>query len=666
MSIYDCGLRFNNNLNIEIAKTILRLRRDLLCFVGIIYGMRDLYETFINDAPHLKESEKDKKIRQARIRSYASSARHRKRHKSKATPFKPHAIIRTRNQPDENSAVIVHDYRNQQKHGVKRRQLEGETSYTNTNPTTAKVAEAPMNEIRPSSVCGIPNADVMAGAFPAQAYPRPPLLVPSSFVASESLESRAMRFFIERTAVEWTGWLDEPIWRHIAPQMSVSQPALKHALISLALYHEHLETQDHDSRIKLWHLSFSHGRKALGLLVEQYDDMPVSVIIVLYFVVTMVTSLLDRETGYQALQAHYALLDRTLLSLGYTNKTEIALSGQDVTHYLLHILRRRKEKHGRVVDVLWSLVNAPIHCFAAEQTVSIPNKFTSLSHARYVLEVLLKDTTYRAKIRGCHDCAQTSEARSYLYVWLEALQAYASRHTTCDDEIHAAAVLRVCGKIGYMLIEMMYETDEMAFDNYVGLFRELAIVFEQNTAHRTRGNKTNMCFYLDASFNTYVAQAAIRWCRDPSIRQRLINSLAYSRRYEGVESTRSWASLARHVKMIEEYGIVPPPLVCSDIPAERRVRCISYQIFWEHVVTHVRYVQPPWQEDHVQDLWICQRNHIYSAPPGVALGSHPPQWLLNAKPDQIWERGRVSWRMKGTDQHYILEDLDFHFPLPRA
>lgn len=620
---------------------------------------------FIHQTPHLVETAEAKGARQAPIRSYAASAGHRARLKSISASNQTVVVAAQSSQVEKTSKFRVPNYRSQGRNRVSNSRATKRRIPSRNQDCEAQENVAHEHETECFSTCAVNPKNALAASVPIETIQKSLLMKSNGTSAGEMLENRAMQFFITRTAIEWTGWLDEQIWRHFAVQMSMSQPALKHAVISLALYHEHLESEG-EKRVHLWQQSFLRGRKALDLMVRDYDNMPLSAVIMIYFAITAFISLLDTETGYQALQAQYTLLDHSLLDPSNCSATRTSASQEDLTKYLLFVLRRRRNRHGRVIDMVRALARAPLYNFVVEEDVIVPKVFSSLRTARQVLETLLRKTTYQAKIKGSHDVKQLSHAKQQLLAWLEKLQTYTCMQARSDDEIQSSAILQICGKLAFMMIEMMYQNDEMAFDGYTGIFRELAVVFEQNTAHRRRRNRTNMSFILDSGLLCYVGHTASRWCRDPVLRQRLIYALLQSQRREGVEPARAWARVSKSIKLIEEYGITPTPMTCSDIPVERRLRCISYDYFWKSELIHIKYVQPTWQEEFVKDLWVTYGDQECCISPEITLGSLPLQYSPQDKPDLHCSEGRVSWKIRKSDQYRCCEAIDFHFPLPRA
>jgi len=58
------------------------------------------------------------------------------------------------------------------------------------------------------------------------------------------VEHRHLDFFYSQTAPSLAGYFDSRFWSVLVPQLACSEPSVQHAMIALASFHEHCNTEN--------------------------------------------------------------------------------------------------------------------------------------------------------------------------------------------------------------------------------------------------------------------------------------------------------------------------------------------------------------------------------------------------------------------------------------
>lgn len=474
-------------------------------------------------------------------------------------------------------------------------------------------------------------------------------------------EGRSLQFFIAKTASEWVSWYDAEFWRVLTPQASSLHACLRHGLVALGAYHESVEIAPTDPQRskELKKYTTMHSQMAMSLLFKGHEDLSASVKLSAYIVIAAITAFLEPNTYLQALILQHSFQEQLDYMRQFAYSDVPQSEWYFITSYLNPPLDRQRSKYAQVIDKQWAIRNAHSTCFRTKGSVHVPETFSNLSYCRNSLEQILRWTTFQLKTCTASPSNALSAGDDLLQAWAAALNSYAVTNKLSQRDRLTVKILRIAARISMILITTMNEEDEMAFDKYTSDFRELADVFIE--ASSWEKSRTHVNFGIETSLMTLCAGPAVRWCRQPDIRKDFICSFRATDRHEGMEAAWIWAEVFDLTQKIEEHGIDPPPVSCSDIPVENRRRVILLSIYWKVYLIKVEYLRYPYRPSDKEEYWIPHPGWktMFSSPP-VTLDQY-------CFPDMIYGQGFFSLlRPEGLGEYYTIANPKYYFNLPRV
>lgn len=415
-------------------------------------------------------------------------------------------------------------------------------------------------------------------------------------------EARSLHFFGERTALEWSGWYDHEFWTRLAGQAAMSEPALRHALISLGALHESLETLQPDRKAKLWDLGLQQENKALSCLNRDIHRMTLAAILICYVMLSEYAAYVSDVTHLRLQLAQFEVVDHI-----HQLKDEGArcLSKSDfdyIQEHLQYLAEKQRSKWTSMIDPIHSLRTTPAEKYWSGPSPGMPKTLTSLLQARDVLGSILNYATHATKIDPLFPGRDLLLDR-----WLSKLDEYQSSNIYTEESLHCYKLLRVTGKLCFMMIETMHADNEMIFDLYEEDFRDFISTLETLQSFCNSRNRPLRRFGVDSGLLTLANLVAQNWCRDPTLRRRLISLLNDTEMEEGLEGGEAWAMTTEHVMLEEEKGLDPLPQCASDIPRENRLKLREIMYHFKAGMVHMtalRYPYDPTDADLVQHIWV--------------------------------------------------------------
>lgn len=496
----------------------------------------------------------------------------------------------------------------------------------------------------------------------------PPRSLISTMPDETFKEGRSMQFFIEKTAVERSTWYSSHFWQVLVIQASVLHSCIRHCLVSLAAVHEALEMPTEFGKIEQMAWARQNANRALLRLSRDYSGMSLSSLLLAHILVDAYTGLLYFPARVDAMRIAYNLDEQLWRRMAQAPHVLPETDKFDIINYLHPIIERQRSMHGQVVDLNWCLRTTEASHFDVADRPNVPTRLISVEHARSTLDQLLNWTVFTVKTKGLPPNVIPAEADAQMTIWLSALDDLQKSYELSDQDlgsntkhnIYDSEVVRLSANVFFMMIKTMNSKSEIVFDQYVKLYEDIVIAFKAILAYTKSVCRLNFSMFTEASLLAFVANAACRWCRDPSIRKELIELLYESRRRQAVEGAVVWPEIARHLQAIEESNIIPPPLTASDIPESARVRFDGASFYQASGVFSIRYVRYPFRQ-HVDT------STIYVARP--SYGSHfhllPEVPELKESPDVIIGRGNCSWLVQAsTSTYFTVKEPKFYFNIP--
>ena len=149
---------------------------------------------------------------------------------------------------------------------------------------------------------------------------------------------------------------------------------------------------------------------------------------------------------------------------------------------------------------------------------------------------------------------------------------------------------------------------------------------------------------------------AAKWCRDPSLRARLINLLSTSRVLEGTEGSEIHGLLCDILRNIEEDGMEPTN--CTDIREQRRIRCHAGALYRKSSLMRQDFLRYPYNgaSESVSTSFVPATS--------MQVENHASAIHSGNEPDLIFGPGYLSARQLD-GSYYTLRAPESYFVIPR-
>jgi len=471
-------------------------------------------------------------------------------------------------------------------------------------------------------------------------------------------EQRSLQYFKQRTAYEWSGWTDFKFWDVLLLQASFFEPAIKHAAVALGAFHEMVNIPLGSTRRKLQQdFALSQGRMALANLNAGHARMSYCSLLTAYVAVATVMLCTADMKFARIQQLQFELFEHI-----HTHKSQVTPSDWAyINEFLNPIVTRQLSKSGYYIDIAHGLRTTPACYFQVQETITIPEIFCSIQQMRDVLETLLKWTAFTTKSKSLPPGELPFQASRYLELFLFAVEEYGLVNVLDERNHLRIALLKISAKLNFMMIRTIHvdPSDLMFFDRFVEVFSEFADVFEKVILFTEEDSCQGLSFGIDSGILGFVGNSA-RWCRDPTIRRKLIALLKRSGRREAMEGAIAYAQLDEYAMQLEEQGIDPPPLSCHDVPLQNRVQ-IQHTQFWFLKYMITRYQTYPFGPNDYHDVWMDHYGCGTILDDAAMMDSS-----TGIDPDLIIGVGYTKWLEVGNEGGYFtIKDPKFFFPLPR-
>lgn len=432
-------------------------------------------------------------------------------------------------------------------------------------------------------------------------------------------ENRSLAFYRERTSTEWAGWNDGYFWTSVAPRLAANYPALERSLIALGAGHEYLANRD----LELQGFIISQARRCIAWFNKNYGQVPYPVLTTLCIILTELSSIIGDRTYQNAIKAAYELIDDDAVD-------EFGLKT---------LLRRHRNRRCQMFDPIPILRTAHVHL---PERVNL--RFNTLSQARESLEQVLNTLAFQAK-------AGIPLQRSLDHEWL-------IRFTRLKDKSDRVQwlTLKAARSMSIIQIETLFSETETVYDQYMDAYAEVEIASEASLSQSS--DSVSGRFGVDGGLVSLTGWAA-RWCRDPSLKARLVALLRRSHRIEAHESSWIWADVIETMQEIEEKGIEPRPTSSSMVAEERRVRLRAAAFYYKLRLIRLDFLRSPYT-GNLESVWIrhCDDDSIY-------VEDNVEELITEPEPDVVFGTDKISF-LELDGSHYTFTTPDFYFVIPQC
>ena len=405
-------------------------------------------------------------------------------------------------------------------------------------------------------------------------------------------ETRALQFYSQRTAIKLADHSHSEFWIRLVPQVSYSDLAVKHMIVTLASIEEALDTAP-DPR-PCYEKCLKHHSKAIGSITRT-PSPPVEVVLI--FSVLFATyfnmqgkssSALDHvENGLNIIREWKASQSPDLgLTKGDAGSEVIENQiGPMFATFAEQVTELHSSSDKDTLNIPKPVSHAQLLPFL------MPRRFGSFEEARRYLRAVMSLVTHAMQLYSLFpnqrlDSIRALQARNYLHDWLRSLEGCKKTHfhQPFGDNVSTACILL---EIHYRAFSIMLEAyptrDEMKFDSFNGDFvfiitqSRVLITRLPPDANSSKGddpeNSRNADEILRIGMIPPLFLTATR-CRVPHLRRHALSLLRALNSAEGVWNSKSAARVAEQVMLIEERGL-KIIRTGTEIGEQRRIRLSS-------------------------------------------------------------------------------------------
>ncbi|KAK4547463.1 hypothetical protein LTR36_001119 [Oleoguttula mirabilis] len=418
-------------------------------------------------------------------------------------------------------------------------------------------------------------------------------------VPGASAELHALQFFQDRTAPALSSYFDADFWTRLVFQMSMAEPAIRHAMVAVGSLHQQREgsagappmlrsMMGHDPSIESApvrkritnhndQFAMVQYNKAISHLSKRLQDPVCAIDIALLTCILFICVEFIRGDVDPALQHFKSGMSIAISSLSdHRSECTMATSALQRTKEIMLPFFNRLELLSALFghDAQWP--------YPVELQSCVPSHFTSIKEARDSIVHLMN-----LSIRYSRSVKQRKHARlvlpddlvrqeallHHIRTWQTTFDALLLTHNFTAKELDAAKVLRIHQLAMYTKLSTSTHAQESANDAYTDTYETVVSLGEALQAHagtREQRQTYPTTFLFDMEIVSPLYHVALK-CRHPRIRRRAIALLRHSVRREGLWDSNMAAAIASHIMRIEEAHLTA--LDGTQLPAEEdRIR----------------------------------------------------------------------------------------------
>lgn len=456
-------------------------------------------------------------------------------------------------------------------------------------------------------------------------------------------ERRAIEFFYHRTAPQLSGLFSHSFWGLIVFQLSICEPAIRHAMIAVSTIHEAAEETDiratylanpiatHNEKAKLAFISYS---KAIHFLIEEIQRtntehslrIPLTACMMLICAEFMRGSIIGGithiENGVRILQSWR----ENRISSPKNNAEEEYIETQLAPYFA-------------AFNVIGAIFGRPSKGIYSKSFQSMEHvgafRFSDLVEARNTLLDIFNvglgviqstgpaqswiDATGEQKAEQLHIMVLVSE-------WNTAFEELAKRCTPnwSPTDFAGADLLRVSYLTTRLWFKTAFNPNETKWDKHKDDFEKLLEITERLAMALAKPEKQAPAFSFEMGFIPPLHFIACK-CRWPSIRRRALSLLDNCKRRECLFDSQFSHSVFLRIMQVEEepLGLSPGEEPQPDAlpPEESRIHQINIRL--EESKKNVIPIDLLSKPDGLLGKWHIRREYIQVGKPETRISASP-------------------------------------------
>ncbi|KAE8382062.1 C6 zinc finger domain protein [Aspergillus bertholletiae] len=385
-------------------------------------------------------------------------------------------------------------------------------------------------------------------------------------------ERQYIELFCSQTSEALSGFFSPQLWNFQLPQLSHSEPTIRHAIAALSAAHERTILNPSAANVGVTEqFVLQQYNKSIQYLMEHLTA-PKSQSTDLLLVTCGLFICLEIVRGNNK-QASNHLAAGTSILHKRGHSTNTTPQSMDIDRELSHLFFR--------LNMQLSLFGRPLAPFTIGYKGTLPPSpegeisFTTVEEARHCLDGLMNKALRFVRL-GFRDPTpsdatrkQQKQKREYIRAefdaWTMALNKMMAGRRNSKTDRRGPLTLQLHHQVSLIWLRASFATDQMVFDNFRSNFETIIRLAEEVVRlglDQEKPSPSNK-FALESGITSPLWFTAVK-CRDPIIRRKAIHMLSDYRRREGMWDQGLFFKVAELVLESEEAEL-------SSLPIEKRV-----------------------------------------------------------------------------------------------
>ncbi|KNG90928.1 C6 zinc finger domain protein [Aspergillus nomiae NRRL 13137] len=386
-------------------------------------------------------------------------------------------------------------------------------------------------------------------------------------------ERQYVDLFCSQTSQALSGFFSPQLWNFQLPQLSQSEPTIRHAITALSAAHERaiLNPSAENAAVTEQFVLQQYNKSIQYLMKHLTTPKPQSVDLLLVTCGLFVCLEIVRGNNKQALN-HLAAGATILHKRGhFANATP---QSRDIDRELSHLFFR--------LNMQLSLFGRPLAPLTIGHKGTLPPStegnisFTTIEEARLCLDGLMNKALrfVRLSLQNPTPSAITrmqqrqkqQDIKEEFDAWTMALNKMMARKGNSKTlDRRGPLTLQLHHRVSLIWLRACFATDQMVFDNFRSDFEAMTRLAEEVFRLGPDQEKPSPAngFFLESGITAPLWFTAVK-CRDPIIRRKAIQILSDYRRREGMWHMGIFFKVAELVLESEEAEL-------SSLPIEKRI-----------------------------------------------------------------------------------------------
>ncbi|KAE8385614.1 hypothetical protein BDV23DRAFT_15385 [Aspergillus alliaceus] len=386
-------------------------------------------------------------------------------------------------------------------------------------------------------------------------------------------ERQYIELFCSQTSRALSGYFSSQLWNYQLPQLSQSEPTVRHAIVALSAAHERsfLNPSAETSRITEQFILQQYNKSIQYLMEHLSAPKSQSIDLLLVTCCLFVCLEIVRGNNKQA-SSHLSAGASILYRRGHFANT--TAQSMDIDKELSHLFFR--------LNMQLSLFGRPLVPTALGHKGTLPAplegavSFSNVEEARHHLDRLMNKALQfiRISVRSStpgdpiwqQQKQRQQDIKGELDAWSMALDKMIARKGNAKTlDKRGPLALRIHHRVSAIWLQACFARDQMMFDNFSADFEAIVSLSEEVVRLGPDGEKQSHAnrFTLESGITAPLWFTALK-CRDPILRRKAIQTLSDFHIREGMWDMGLFVKVAELVVESEESEL-------SFLPVEKRV-----------------------------------------------------------------------------------------------